>query len=235
MGVSNKYYPSLGSLLKVGNIPKQLAFVNVAIEKLTQELFYRDYVHEKSLQGGKQFYSLKLVSFKRIGLEMEGLQGLGLYLNPSGVKETEIPLQLTTEWEILKYTSGISISNFNEVSPSTIFSILSKILNFDDKGIIMRVFRSEIIPNAKEELFIFYNTNYSGHVRLFNEFSNEEAALRWRDAVVTDDNDVYEVLAGYLISKILVTAPQFKYLKILVTAPQFKYFSIFRKNILCQE
>ena len=78
------FYPPLSSIVQLDFLPEQLDFVNTGLSSLLDDLYYKDLQVSKSARGDGAFYSLSLMSKKRLDLELPGT-GIKLVLNPSFV------------------------------------------------------------------------------------------------------------------------------------------------------
>ena len=81
---NEKFYPSIGALVKVDSLPDQLGFVKNGISQLLGNLYYRDLQTSKSTRGDSANYTLSIVSLQRIDIEIPGT-GIFLVLNLSFV------------------------------------------------------------------------------------------------------------------------------------------------------
>ena len=89
----NKFYPRLSSIIKVDNLPDSLSFFQDGLNSIFDKLFFRDFQSARSANGDNAFYSLIIVSHKRIGIDIPGT-GFALVLNPGHSGTSEIPVTL---------------------------------------------------------------------------------------------------------------------------------------------
>ena len=66
------FYPPLSSIVQLDFLPEQLDFVNTGLSSLLDDLYYKDLQVSKSARGDGAFYSLSLMSKKRLDLELPG-------------------------------------------------------------------------------------------------------------------------------------------------------------------
>ena len=79
--VARRFYPALSSVVSLDNIPNELAFIKTGLTKLLNKIYYKDLQFSKSPRGDAAFYSLSIVSRKKLSIEIPGT-GIGLVLNP---------------------------------------------------------------------------------------------------------------------------------------------------------
>lgn len=112
------FYPSLSALIRVDELPSELGVVKEGLSNFFDHFFYRDLQIRKSVSGDAAFYSLKLLSYKRLALEVPGTGGLALILNPSLVAGaqgaySEFPISVRYKWPILKYVRTFDLQSFD--------------------------------------------------------------------------------------------------------------------------
>lgn len=112
------FYPSLSTLIRVDDLPSELGVVKEGLSDFFDHFFYRDLQIQKSVDGDAAFYSLKLLTYKRLALEVPGTGGLALILNPSlaaGVQgaSSEFPISVRYKWPILKYVRAFNLQSFD--------------------------------------------------------------------------------------------------------------------------
>ena len=87
---SNKFYPSLSTLFPIDNIPENLGFIRDGINNVLKHIYYRDLQVDKSVTGEAAFYSLSLVSYRRLGFDIPGTNGMALVVNPLARTSTSV-------------------------------------------------------------------------------------------------------------------------------------------------
>jgi hypothetical protein len=110
------------------SLPTQLGFVKEGISNVFSHCFYRDLQVQKTVDGDAASYGLKLLTYKRLALEVPGTGGLALVLNPSldpdvQGSHSEFPIAVSYKWGILKYAKGFDLQSF-EWSGAAFFSLI---------------------------------------------------------------------------------------------------------------
>ena len=112
------FYPSLSTLITLEHVPTQLGVLTEGLTGLFDRFFYRDLQVHKTAEGDAAFYSLKLLTYKRLALEVPGTGGLAFILNPS-VDESlqgsfsEFPISVSYRWPILKHARAFDLQSFD--------------------------------------------------------------------------------------------------------------------------
>jgi len=135
---TESFYPPLSSIIKVEDIPEQIGIIQETLNAIFDNIYYRDYQCVKSDSSDSAFYSLFIVSHKKLGFEIHGT-GFSIILNPSHVNlsdVSEIPITVSYEWPILALIRNFKLSNFS----------------FDIKAIYNKIL--EILPNLSVEKII---------------------------------------------------------------------------------
>lgn len=132
------FYPPLSSLVQLDFLPEQLGFINTGLSSLLDDLYYRDLQVSKSARGDGAFYSLSIMSKKRLQFELPGT-GIYLVLNPSHVSGSfsEFPIKLNYEWPILAYLKRFDLSGF-AFTPAAFYDLALQILNISEAELINR-------------------------------------------------------------------------------------------------
>lgn len=118
------FLPSLSTLIPVENIPDNFGVIRNGINNIFSHLYYKDLIVDKSVEGDVAFYSLSIVTYKRLDLEIPGTNGMALVLNPSfNGTSTEFSISFGYTWNILKYSPGFDLSTF-DWSLKSFFDIL---------------------------------------------------------------------------------------------------------------
>src|SRR2546430_15572564 len=79
---ASTFCPSLATLVPLENLPADLGLLKEGLSSFFDHFFYRDLQIHKTVNGDAAFYSLKLVTYKPLALEVPGTGGLALILNP---------------------------------------------------------------------------------------------------------------------------------------------------------
>lgn len=132
------FFPPITTILQLENLPEELSFVQNGLNSLLQNLYYRDLQFSKSPRGDAAFYSLKVVSFQKIGIDIPGT-GMAIVLNPGHTPpSSEFPITVSYEWGILGYLRGFSLSNFS-FKGSDFYDLGLKILGVSEEQMVNRV------------------------------------------------------------------------------------------------
>jgi hypothetical protein len=159
-----KFYPPISTLIELDNLPEQLSFIKSGLQTLFNDIYYRDLQYSKSARGDAAFYSLSIVSKKRLDFEIPGT-GMFLILNPGyNPGDTSIfPITLSYEWKILSYLRSFNLGNFS-FKAADIFDIALKILAINEHKLI-------------ERALSVYNTSIGGFVNDVNSYYNTSIPL----------------------------------------------------------
>lgn len=129
---SNNIYPPISQLLPKVNLPIDLTLINGFVANVFDNLYYKDLIAENSRLGDAGFYKFNLITYKSIGYEIPGTDGLALLFNPgfvdNGTNNTVIPLSFEYQLEVVKYINGLSPSNFQS-DPLAYFNLILEILD----------------------------------------------------------------------------------------------------------
>ena len=60
------FFPKLSSVVRIESFPEQLSFIQDGLNNLLDKLYYRDFQFVQSQNGDSNFYSLVLVSHKKL-------------------------------------------------------------------------------------------------------------------------------------------------------------------------
>jgi len=124
--MASKFYPRLSSIITLDALPEELGFIKTGLANLFQKIYFRDLQVVKSPTGESAFYSLTLVSYKDLSVEIPGT-GIELAFNHDHLSSglTTIPITMGYEWQILKYINGFNASSFS-FEPRAIFDVLAQ-------------------------------------------------------------------------------------------------------------
>lgn len=110
-----RYYPRLSEIITVEDLPEFLSFVEDGLNSIFDKIHYKNLQYSKGYRGDSAFYSLDIVSSKKLALPLPF--GLSLVLNPD-LKDNDssissFPITLEYQWEILAFIKTFSSSNFS--------------------------------------------------------------------------------------------------------------------------
>jgi hypothetical protein len=209
---TNSFYPSLDTLIPLESIPAQLGVVKEGLTNVFGHFFYRDLQVHKTADGDAAFYSLKLLTYKRLALEVPGTGGLALILNPSldeGVQgaHSEFPISLSYKWSILKYAKAFDLQTF-DWSPTAFFDLVLDLTGVTKQELLteaLSVFTDD--PNPIQHFIDFFNNNPNNNPvvpLVLNSFPTEEEIIADVLAQLTsnaNDFDAYQIILDqYILS-----------------------------------
>lgn len=110
-----RYYPRLSEIVTVDDLPEFLSFVENGLNAIFDKIHYKNLQYSKGYRGDSAFYSLDIVTSKKLALPLPF--GLGLVLNPD-LKDgdsdiSSFPITLEYQWEILAFIKTFSSSSFS--------------------------------------------------------------------------------------------------------------------------
>lgn len=109
-----RYYPRLSEIITVADLPEFLSFVEDGMNSIFENIHYKNLQYSKGYRGDSAFYSLDIVSSKKLALPLPF--GLGLVLNPDLDNDSSIssfPITLEYQWEILAFLKTFRSSSFS--------------------------------------------------------------------------------------------------------------------------
>ncbi|PTX62348.1 hypothetical protein C8N46_103448 [Kordia periserrulae] len=141
-----KYYPPLSDVVSVDDLPDVLSFIKDGIQSFFDNIYYKDLQYSKSLKGDAAFYSLDIVSRKRLSIELPGT-GIFLVLNPDqeDFNISSFPITVFWEWKILAYKRFFNLSNFS-FSIEDLFNLSLDIFEVSELQVIDSAIRTFVVP-----------------------------------------------------------------------------------------
>ncbi|WP_298510397.1 hypothetical protein [uncultured Kordia sp.] len=149
--IASRYYPTISSLINEDDIPDMLGFIKDGIVYLFDNIHYKDLQFSKSVYGDEAFYSLSIVTKKRLDIEIPGT-GIYLVLNPN-VDSSQIsafPITVEYQWKILGYISRFNLNEFSFI-PKDIFETALQALNISEEKAILQ-FINEFVDPIEEDI-----------------------------------------------------------------------------------
>lgn len=134
-------HPALSQLLPLHKVPNEIEALRDALEAIFDDIFIKDLISSQNPDGSSGFYSMKITSYNGVGIDLKIAEDLKLVINPTSVGATEIPLQFSYSWLILRY-----INNFNSSSFDNAVDSLLQIL-YDLAGFNQKTFLKELIAS----------------------------------------------------------------------------------------
>lgn len=149
--LNNRYYPTLSSIVDTDEIPDILGFVKDGIITVLGKIHYKDLQYSKSPKGDAAFYSLSIVTKKRLDFEIPGT-GIYFVLNPDlgdnpYFKVSVFPIRLNYEWKILAYIRDFNLGDFTE-SPQEIFELACQVLNISQEQVMAQFINIFVEPTT---------------------------------------------------------------------------------------
>lgn len=109
------FYPSLGNLISLDQLPEALSFLEEPADKLLSSLFFKDYFQSFSPSKDVGYLSLTIVGGKSLGFEFPGT-GLKFLINPPrtlGTVGSNFPIDIRYSWQLLKFVNDFKLSGFS--------------------------------------------------------------------------------------------------------------------------
>ncbi|MBS1914162.1 MAG: hypothetical protein JST22_19395 [Bacteroidetes bacterium] len=161
---TSEFYPPLSDIISVDALPEQLSFVKGGLASILDGIFYRNFQFSKSARNDSAFYSLDLVAYKRLAIEIPGT-GMSLLINPKHDGDPDIPTSIihTTlwyEWEILRYVNSFSLDTFSGAAQE-FFNILLELGGVTGRDILELVIT--IFVGGATPITTFVNALNSAH------------------------------------------------------------------------
>jgi hypothetical protein len=133
-----QFYPPLSSILSLQDLPEVFDFLREPLTNIFNKVYFKDLQTSKGPKGDSAFYSLTLISYKRIQIEIPGT-GIYLLLNPpmhdSSPGVTEIPVQLHYEWKVLRFARAFNLESF-PYDPVSFFGLVTELLDVPEYKIV---------------------------------------------------------------------------------------------------
>lgn len=129
--ITKRYYPRLSEIASLDDMPASLSFLQNGINAIFNKIHYKNFQYTKSPNGDTAFYSLDIVSSKKLSLSLPG--GIGLVLNPDAtdVDISAFPVSLEYQWGILGFINGINLKTF-KFTPKEFFDLGLKVFKLTD-------------------------------------------------------------------------------------------------------
>lgn len=141
-----RYYPRLSTIVTAEEIPEVLGFVKDGVVFLLSQIHFKDLQFSKSPRGDAAFYSLSIVSKKRLAIEIPGT-GIALVINKDW-EDTGIsafPITIEYEWKVLAFLRGFKLSNFS-FSPQEIYEMALRALNITEEQAMAHFINTFTVP-----------------------------------------------------------------------------------------
>jgi hypothetical protein len=145
----DKIYPPLSELVTFDRLPDGLDFIRDGIEGFFDDIFYDNLYLSTSDRGNAAFYSLDLISPRKLAIEIPGT-GINIVLNPdeeaSGI--STFPVTVFWEWEILAFLDDDFDLNTFSFSPEGFFKLGTRILEISEDAFLELAIRAFVEPQG---------------------------------------------------------------------------------------
>lgn len=184
VAVTRRYYPTLSTIVNEDDIPEILGFLKDGITNLLSKVHYKDLQYNKSPRGDAAFYSLSIVSPKKLSIELPGT-GIALVLNPDvtggDYNISSFPITIEYQWKVLGYLRAFNNQNFS-FSPQELFEMALLVLNISEEQAIANFIN--IFVNPVDE-------NTTPLQQFVNDVNND---LSINISVPTEDTTLTEIV-----------------------------------------
>lgn len=193
--ISSSFYPTLASLIPLEKLPDSIVPL---IENTFDDVFYKNYVSEKSMDGDSGFFALTIVLHKPLGFDFLGEEGFSLVLNPDqdGLT-TEIPISVNFKLEALKYIRGFDPALVASDLVYT-FELIFELLGLEESELLEEVLDSYYSdsPSPISDFVGDYNSNidFSGSLTEPGGIISEAIA----DLVIQFESDPEKDIFSYV-------------------------------------
>ena len=116
MPTPKRFYPTLATVVSTDDLPEVLGFIKDGLSTMLDKIHFKDLQYSKSPKGDAAFYSLSIVSPKRLALEIPST-GIALVLNPDltggDSSISSFPITIEYQWKVLAYIRAFKSSSFS--------------------------------------------------------------------------------------------------------------------------
>jgi len=163
-----KYYPALSDIMKADDLPDFLSFIKEGLQNIFDKIYYKDYQVSKSISGSSAFYSLDIVSRRKLALELPGTD-VYFVLNPDYDDHTisSFPITVFWQWEVMRYIRYFNVSDFS-FSLEDFYNLALEILNISEEQAFLLTINTFVVssnPNISkfdqlvEDINLLYGTS----------------------------------------------------------------------------
>ncbi len=154
--MSTKFYPPITAILPVDALPNELGFIKTGLTNILSHIYFRDLQFSNNDRGDSGFYSLQIVSLKRLDIEIPGT-GIYLILNPSHDPVTpdisEFPVSVSYTWPILGYLRDFNLETFS-FQPGDIFDLALRVLGVTEREVVERALSLFVVSASPIDTFV---------------------------------------------------------------------------------
>lgn len=173
------FFPSLASLVPSENIPDNFGSFQNGIDSIFSDLYYKDLQTSLSNDEANAFYSLSVLTYKKLAFEIPGTGGLALVLNPSFTTggSTEFPISVGYQWQILSYIKGFEVSGF-DFSLHSFYELLMDIAGTSNSDILSGTINLFITDSDPIQKFVDdFNANHNPTTPLVKSSDPDETVV----------------------------------------------------------
>lgn len=178
-----EFFPPIRNLISADQIPTPLSELEEGLDVIFSHLYYKDHSFERFQDGTGASLRINLVSYKELGVQIPGTNGVSLILNPGiGASFSEIPIFMEYKIEALKYIRGFSFTSF-PADETSYFDLFKKF-----SGISKREFLNQII------------NRFISDADPIQKFANDfNTAHPGSDLIVSTDPNINVVLSDIIV------------------------------------
>lgn len=162
---TQKYYPSLSTVVSLDDFPDSLGFIKDGIKQLFDKIYIKDFQANISPRGESGFYGLSIVSNQRLQFQIPGTD-MFLILNPDSTDSTisSFPVTVEYQWLVLSYLRSFNLQSFS-YSAKDFFELGLQILNVSEEEVVTLIINNFVTPKSdnltKVEQFVNdFNTEF---------------------------------------------------------------------------
>ncbi len=172
--ITRRYYPRLSEIASMDDMPASLSFLQKGIDTIFGKIHYKNLQYTKSPNGDAAFYSLDIVSSKKLGINLPG--GIELVLNPDATDSyiSSFPVSLQYEWGILGFVNGIDLKTF-KFTPKEFFDLGLKVFKLTDAQFLAHILNNFVTPA---------NSSTNSYQQLVNDIN-----AKFNTAIIPPYND----------------------------------------------
>lgn len=135
-----RYYPRLSEVITVDDLPEFLSFVQDGLNSVFDNIHYKNLQYSKGYRGDSAFYSLDIVTSKKLAVPLPF--DLALVLNPDitggDSSISSFPITLEYQWEILAFLKTFSSASFS-FSPEDFYSVGLQVFRISEEQVIAHI------------------------------------------------------------------------------------------------
>ncbi len=142
-----RYYPRLSEVITVDDLPEFLSFVQDGLNSIFDNIHYKNLQYSKGYRGDSAFYSLDIVTSKKLAIPLPF--DMALVLNPDitggDSSISSFPITLEYQWEILAFLKTFSSSSFS-FSPEDFYSVGLQVFRISEEQVIAHMLNIFVEP-----------------------------------------------------------------------------------------